>query len=165
MQEGEVVLTGPVDSELAFGEAVHAGIETAREEGVRELTFCDPHFGFWPLSQDRVLSSLTAFLKVPGRRLTLLAQDYEHLRRRHPKFVRWRQVWGHVVSPLNVQSPTTDLPCLLLADRRHALLLPQADAWSGDWITERERVLALQEKVVLWKQQAQPDLAINVTGL
>lgn len=160
-----MALTDPVDSEFTFGEAVHAGIEAARDEGVRELTFCDPHFGFWPLSQDRVLTSLTAFLKVPGRRLTLLAQDYEHLRRRHPKFVRWRQVWGHVVTPLCLQNPTTDLPCLLMADRRHALLLPQADAWSGGWVTERERVLGLQEKVVLWKQQAQFDLAISVTGL
>lgn len=160
-----MVLTGPVDSELAFGEAVWAGIEAAREQGVRELTFCDPHFAYWPLSQDRVLSSLTAFLKVPGRRLTVLAQEYEHLRRRHPKFVRWRQVWGHVVSPLYLHSPAADLPCLLLADVKHALLLQQADAWSGDWVTERGRVLALQEKVALWKQQAQPDLAISVTGL
>lgn len=159
------MLTGPVDSELSFAEAVHAGIEATTEQGVRELTFCDPHFGFWPLSQDRVLSALTAFLKVPGRRLTLIAQGYEHLRRRHPKFVRWRQVWGHVVSPLCLLDPSADLPCLLLADRRHALLLPQADAWSGDWVTERERLLALQEKVVLWRQQAQPDLAISVTGL
>ena len=166
MQEVAVAaLTGPVDSELAFGEAVCAGIEDARTQGVRELTFCDPHFAYWPLSQERVLSALTAFLKVPGRRLTLVAQSYEHLRRRHPRFVRWRNVWAHVVSPLCLQDPAADLPCLLLADRMPALLLPKADVWSGDWVTDRERLLAWQERVALWKQQSQPDLAVSVTGL
>ena len=159
------MLSGHVDSELAFGEAVCAGIEGALTQGVREITFCDPHFAFWPLSQARVLSALTAFLRVPGRRLNLVAQGYEHLRRRHPKFVRWRSVWGHAVLPLCLQDAATELPGLLLMDRTGALVLPKADVWSGDWVTDRERLLAWQERVALWKQQSQPDLEVSVTGL
>ena len=64
-----------------------------------------------------------------------------------------------------LQDPAADLPCLLLADRMPALLLPKADVWSGDWVTDRERLLAWQERVALWKQQSQPDLAVSVTGL
>ena len=132
---------------------------------LREITLCDPHFAFWPLSQERVLSALTAFVKLPGRRLVLVAQGYDHLRRRHPRFLRWRAVWGHAVTPLCFQDPSAELPSVLLADRAYALRLQAPDVWSGAWVTDRQRLIALVEQVAMWRQQSHPDLPINLTGL
>lgn len=164
-QELAGVGVGLVDSEASFAQAVWAGIEQARQQGLREIILCDPHFGFWPLSQERVLSALTAFVKLPGRRLVLVAQGYDHLRRRHPRFLRWRAVWGHAVTPLCFQDPTAELPSVLLADRSYALRLHSPDVWSGAWVTDRQRLIALVEQVALWRQQSHSDLPINLTGL
>jgi hypothetical protein len=164
-QELAVVGAGVIDSEAAFAQAVWAGIEQARQQGLRELTLSDPHFAFWPLSQERVLSALTAFVKLPGRRLVLVAQGYDHLRRRHPRFLRWRAVWGHAVTPLCFQDPSAELPSVLLADRAYALRLHAPEVWSGAWVTDRQRLIALVEQVAVWRQQSHPDLPINLTGL
>jgi len=163
--EMTVVGVGVIDSEASFAQAVLAGIEQARQQGIRELTLCDPHFAFWPLSQEQVLTALTAFVKLPGRRLILVAQGYDHLRRRHPKFLRWRAVWGHTVMPLCFQDPSAELPSVLLADRAYALRLHAPEVWSGAWVSDRQRLIALVEQVALWRQQSQPDLSINLTGL
>jgi hypothetical protein len=165
VQELAAVGAGVVDSEAAFAQAVWAGIEQARHQGLREITLCDPHFVFWPLSQERVLSALTAFVKLPGRRLVLVAQGYDHLRRRHPRFLRWRAVWGHAVTPLCFQDPSSELPSVLLADRAYALRLHAPDVWSGAWVTDRQRLIALVEQVAVWRQQSHPGLPINLTGL
>ena len=165
VQELAVVGAGVFDSEAAFAQAVWAGIEQARQHGLREITICDPHFAFWPLSQERVLSALTAFVKLPGRRLVLVAQGYDHLRRRHPRFLRWRAVWGHAVTPLCFQDPSAELHSVLLADRAYALRLHAPDVWSGAWVTDRQRLIALVEQVAVWRQQSHPDLPINLTGL
>ncbi len=165
VQELAAVGAGVIDSEAAVAQAVWAGIDQARQQGLREITLCDPHFAFWPLSQERVLSALTAFVKLPGRRLVLVAQGYDHLRRRHPRFLRWRAVWGHAVTPLCFQDPSAELPSVLLADRAYALRLQAPDVWSGAWVTDRQRLIALVEQVAMWRQQSHPDLPINLTGL
>lgn len=165
VQELAAVGAGVIDSEAAFAQAVWAGIDQARQQRLREITLCDPHFAFWPLSQERVLSALTAFVKLPGRRLVLVAQGYDHLRRRHPRFLRWRAVWGHAVTPLCFQDPSAELPSVLLADRAYALRLQAPDVWSGAWVTDRQRLIALVEQVAMWRQQSHPDLPINLTGL
>lgn len=64
--------------------------------GARELYLFDPRFVDWPLSDPNVLAALTAWARAP-RRLHLLAEHYEDLRRRHPRFVQWRTQWGHCV--------------------------------------------------------------------
>jgi hypothetical protein len=159
------MLTEPVTSEASFRDAVLAGVEQACALRLSELTFCDPHFGFWPLSEAPVLSALSAFVKLPGRRLVLLAQRYDHLRRRHPRFVRWRNDWSHAVSPLRLQSHQADLPALLLAGRTHGLLLKNPEGWSGGWVTDRADLWALIEQAEGWRREAEPDLSVSVTGL
>ena len=65
--------------------------------GARELFCLDPSFEAWPLSDPAVLDALSAWARQPGRRLHLLALQYEDLRRAHPRFVRWRMTFDHCV--------------------------------------------------------------------
>lgn len=160
------VRSDPIDSEVSFCEAVWCAIEDARAQRLRELVLCDPHFGFWPLSQERVLSALTAFAKLPGRKLVLVAQRYDHLRRRHPRFVRWRNDWSHAVTPLCLHDhAANDLPSLLLADRSHGVLLKNAEAWEGRWVSDRATLQVLHEQARGWIGTAHPDLPVSLTGL
>jgi hypothetical protein len=56
--------------------------------------------------------------------LHLLALDYDEVLRRHPRFVRWRAQWSHVVHARALQDlQTIDVPVLLLAPGALALRL------------------------------------------
>ncbi|MDC8771368.1 hypothetical protein [Roseateles albus] len=65
----------------------------------RDLYCFDENLVDWPWSDADVLAALTTWAK-PHRRLHLLAAEYEDLRQRHPRFVRWRGNWGHCVQAL-----------------------------------------------------------------
>jgi len=154
-----------IDSEQTFGEAVIAGVEQAHARRLLELTLCDPHFGFWPLSNARLLNAFTAFARLPGRRLVMLAQRYDHVARRHPRFVRWRTDWSHAVSPLCLDDRQLEMPGLLLAGTAHALVLRDPESWAGEWVTDRRRLQSLNEQAQFWRAHSQPDLPVSITGL
>lgn len=64
--------------------------------GVPTLSCLDADFVHWPLADAELLQALLAWA-MPGRRLRLLARDYEALRVRHPRFLLWRQRHAHLV--------------------------------------------------------------------
>ncbi|MFG6485988.1 hypothetical protein ACG04R_04840 [Roseateles sp. BYS78W] len=74
----------------------------AAEYGCRELHAWDASFVDWPLSDANALTALTAWARH-GRQLHLLAQQYEDVQRRHPRFVRWRRDFGHCVTARAVE--------------------------------------------------------------
>jgi hypothetical protein len=71
-------------------------------QGCREFHAWDASFADWPLSDANVLTALTAWARH-GRRLHLLALQYDDLARRHPRFVRWRRDYGHCVTARAVE--------------------------------------------------------------
>jgi hypothetical protein len=77
-------------------------LEWVAAQGCRELHAWDASFADWPLSNDSVLSALTAWAR-PGRQLHLLALQYDDVARRHPRFVRWRRDWAHCVTARAVE--------------------------------------------------------------
>lgn len=136
----------PIDSEEAFAAAVVTASVHALEQRCRALTFCSPDFDGWPLSDASLLSVLSAFARLPGRQLTLLASDYEPLKRRHSPFVAWRKTWGHAITALTPVDEGVRLPVALMADRTVAFELTDPEHWSGTW---RE---AAVERQMLWEQ-------------
>ncbi|MBV8123061.1 MAG: hypothetical protein JOY60_14440 [Burkholderiaceae bacterium] len=95
-----------------------------------QLIWLDRDFASWPLSEQLVLDALTQWAK-PQRQLLMLADDFEGLRRAHPRFVSWRQRHDHVVQarqlnrddgPLAVPGSTcmaADHGVLQLLDQRY----------------------------------------------
>lgn len=84
------------ESREAFVAALREGLLGATTQGCQEICCLDASFAVWPWSDAELLDALTQWVR-PQRRLRLLAMQYEDLRRLHPRFVRWRQTWGHVV--------------------------------------------------------------------
>lgn len=105
-----------------FAELVRAALVRAADEGWREMIWCDADFDDWPLGESAVTSALQSWGHT-GRKLTMLAKNYDVLVRRHARFVTWRQKFSHLVE-------------CRIAGGGLSEVLPSA-LWSPGWILER----------------------------
>lgn len=154
-----------IESEQGFQAAVLQAVSHALEQRCRVVTFCAAHFGYWPLSEQELLSALSAFLRLPGRQLTLLSRDYDVVRRQHPRFVAWRQTWSHAIVARRPVDDAVNLPTALLADRVLALELTDPDNWVGVWRTSALDRQATIEEVESLMRRTEAAFAVNVLGL
>lgn len=102
-------------SRSGFHDSIREAFHRAATSGCKELWLCDVNFSDWPLSEIRVIDSLTQWA-FAHRRLRLFALDYSEFHRRHPRWVAWRRNWSHIVEcrSLNDLEPT-QVPTLMLA--------------------------------------------------
>ncbi len=147
-----------------FRQLVRDALAAAAHEGWRELILSDATFEEWPLGERVVAESLQAWSRT-GRSITLLAKNYDDVVRLHPRFVRWRGTWSHIVTA--VACPSVD-----------ASELPSA-IWSPAWVLERrdiersngycgsepQRRVALRETINEWLRRASPAFPATTLGL
>jgi hypothetical protein len=147
-----------------FRQLVRDALATAAREGWHEIILSDASFDDWPLGERGVADSLQAWARG-GRRLVLLARQYDRVVRQHARFVQWRVTWSHIVSA-NV-CPGAD-----------PLDIPSA-IWSPGWVLERrdiehsngfcgtepERRVALRETFNEWLRKSTPGFAASTLGL
>lgn len=153
------------ESDVAFRGAVLQAWTQALEARSRALVLCDPSFVDWPLGDAAGLQTLSAFVRLPGRRLVLIARSYESLRRRFPRFVAWRTTWSHAITALEPVDEGVELPCALLADRALALHVVSTDPWEGGWVTDRGRLQSLAEQIDALQRRSQTSFPAQTTGL
>jgi len=95
--------------------ALDLGIDEIADVGCREIVLSDADFADWPLSDRVVLECLTRWAQKQ-RKLTLLAQSFDELARRHGRWVEWRRQWSHVVEcRANTELEAAQVPSVLLA--------------------------------------------------
>ncbi len=147
-----------------FQQLVRDALAAAAREGWREIILADATFEDWPLYERAVAESLNAWSKT-GRKMILLAKNYDDVVRRHARFVTWRRTWSHIVEAR--ACPSAD-----------ALDLPSA-IWSPSWVLERrdlehsngfcgsepERRVLLKQALAEWLQKSTPSFAASTTGL
>lgn len=85
-----------VTSRAEFRDAVGACLGRAAEARAREIFMIDPTFADWPLNDVAVVDTFARWAGS-GRSLTLMANRFDELPRRHTRFVEWRRNWSHVV--------------------------------------------------------------------
>lgn len=104
-----------IDSRGEFQQSVRAAFIEAAAQGCREIWLCDVDFANWPLNEPAVIDGLMHWAKS-YRKLTLLAQNFDDLARRHARWVAWRQNWSHVVDcRTNTELEAGKFPTILLA--------------------------------------------------
>lgn len=113
---------GRFEGRVAFQQLVRDALATAAREGWREIILCDADFHDWPLGERAVAESLQDWARS-GRRMTILAGRYDEIIRRHPRFVRWRGTWDHI---LTCRASATADP----------LSFPSM-VWSPGWVLQR----------------------------
>jgi hypothetical protein len=105
-----------------FAELVRQALAAAAAHGWREMIWCDPDFADWPLGERVVAQALNDWAGS-GRKLTLLADHYDAIVRKHARFVTWRRTWAHVVECRKSGAASAGhLPSVL---------------WSPVWVFER----------------------------
>ncbi len=90
------LLEGRFNGRNEFAELIRQALAAAALQGWREIIWCDPDFADWPLGERLVAQALNDWARG-GRKLTMLAGNYDTVPRQHARFVAWRRTWSHVV--------------------------------------------------------------------
>lgn len=138
---------------LEFLDALREGLAQIAAAGCREVWIADTDFADWPIGERAVVDSLTAWA-MAHRKLTMLAQTYDAVLRRHARFVEWRRQWSHVIECRQLEElEPGEMPTLLLApgvvtvrlfDREHVRGSVSHDP--ADAIRARELVDAISQR-------------------
>lgn len=103
--------SGPAE----FAELVRIAFAAAAAQGWRDIIICDSTFEDWPLGERAVAQSLQDW-STSGRKLTMLARNYNEVMRRHARFVTWRRTWSHIVDcRSNATISADDMPSALFS--------------------------------------------------
>jgi hypothetical protein len=156
----------PVTSRSEFIAALRWGFEQAVAGPARRIVCVDADFADWPLDDLVLYSPLTAWLRMPQRRLVLLAAQFDTLPRRHPRFVAWRKLWSHAIEAwLPPEEMAAALPTLLVDDAAVSVHLRDAVHWRGRAEFDRRSARSWQDQIDAVLQRSEPAFAANPLGL
>jgi hypothetical protein len=156
--------TALIDGRSQFTAAVRLALAQAAHERARALCLVDPDFAAWPLEDPQVLGALTAWARLPGRRLLMVAGRFDRLSGRYPRFTAWRREWAHVIECHATEVEISQIPTLLLAGA-HSLQLADRLQWRGHWLADDSEISAWREVVDVLMQRSEPDFPANLLGL
>ena len=155
-----------IDSRESFSAALRWGFDRAFANGARCIICSDPNFEAWPLNDPALLQQLTAWLRLPQRRLVLLAASYDSVPRQSPRFTTWRRDWAHAIQALQPQPELAlDLPTLLIDDRNVSVHLIDPLHWRGRAADDAHTRLLWQEKIDVVLQRSAAAFAVTTLGL
>ena len=153
-----------IDGRHAFTDALRQTLAQAALARTRELCFVDADFEAWPLEDAQVLRALTAWARLPKRRLLMIACRYGDLSRRYPRFTEWRRTWAHTIECRATEVEASQVPTLLLAGA-HSLHLADRLNWRGHWLADDSEIAAWREVVDVLMQRSDGDFPANTLGL
>lgn len=155
-----------LDSRAGFAAALHWGFERAVAQDARRIVCVDPDWADWPWDDVALQERLVAWLRRPQRRLVLVADCYDDVPRRHPRFTAWRRSWVHAIE---AWSPSDgyggELPTLFLDDRGTVVHLVDRRHWRGDALVDERAAGLWRERVDALLQRCEPSFAASHLGL
>ena len=155
-----------IQTRADFAAAIHWAVRAAAERGARQMVWVDPDFADWPLNEPVLHEALTAWLATPRRHLLLLAEDYDVLPRRHPRFVSWRRNWAHAIEPrIQAEDQSAGLPTLLIDDGPVLLQLLDRVRWRGRCALDKRQASHWREQIDALLQRSAPGFAVSQLGL
>lgn len=154
-----------IDTRAAWLEAVDWALQAALARRARQLWLVDPDFAAWPLGEPAFLVRLQAFVRQPQRQLVLLAQHFDEVPRRHPRFVAWRRDWAHAVSAWAVPEGGPPLPSLLLDDGPVCLQRLALQPLRARASLDAAEVRRWREQLDVLLQQCEPAFPVRTLGL
>ena len=148
----------------AFAGLVRLALAHAAQEGWREIIICDSNFEDWPLGERAVSEALGQWAHS-GRKLTMLAKNYDQVTRHHARFVTWRRTWAHLVECRGSASLSSDdFPSAFWSPAWvfQRLDLARSTGISG---TEPGRRVILREKLDECLRRSSPAFPATVLGI
>lgn len=149
-----------------FVDALRFGLAIAARDGSREVWLADPDFADWPLDEREVLDALTRWA-LPHRRLTMLANGFDEVARRFPRFVEWRRQWSHVIDCRRPEddAPPLQMPTVLLLPERFVVRLFDREQWRGSVSRDAADALRCRELVDAISQRCADAFPPTTLGL
>ena len=155
-----------IDSRGAFIDALGWAFSAAVAARARRIVCCDGDFELWPLDDPQLLQDLTRWLRLPQRRLVLLARSYDQVPRSSPRFNAWRGNWAHAVEAwVAPEELAADLPTLLVADGTVGVQLFDAVHWRGRASTDVRSVVQWSRDIDAVLQRSERGFPVNTLGL
>lgn len=146
--------------------AMRWSIDHALAVRSRRLVWIDPDFSIWPLDEMPLLDTLTAWLRLPQRRLVLLGHEYARIERQHPRFVSWRRDWSHAVDAWTPSEPDqVRLPTLLIDDQRLCLQVFDTVHWRGRLSLDERAVRQWRDELDALLQRCEAAFPVRQLGL
>ena len=148
-----------------FHAAVRHAVQQAADSQCRELWWADADFAAWPIGEPALIEDLRRWAR-PHRKLVLLAQSFDALARRHPRWVDFRRVWSHVVECRSIDElDAGTMPCVLLASGLLALRLADPVHWRGSISREPAMLAQTRELLASMAQRSTPAFPSTVLGV
>ncbi len=155
-----------VESRQDFVAAVNATIAAALARRSRQMLWIDQDFADWPLDDAALLDALTRWLRLPQRRLVLLAAQFDEVSLRCSRFVAWYRVWAHAVQASSpVAGEAIELPCLLIADEAGLVQVLDKAHWRGRTSVHGSEIRQWQNVAMAWLQRCEPAFPVTTLGL
>ena len=154
-----------ITSRTEFAAAVVWGVQAAVERGARCLWFTDPNFADWPLDEPALLEALTAWLRLPQRRLILLAESYDEVVRLKPRFVAWRRPWAHAIEAWTPQDLPAELPTWLLDDGAVCVAVADRVHWRGRCAIDARQAQQHRQEIDAVLQRSETAFPVSQVGL
>lgn len=155
-----------LDSFAAFQQALCGTVSLALQQRCRRLALIDDEFDDWPLDLAPLLADLTAFARMPGRRVLLIARRFDRLPRRSPRFTAWRRTWDHAVQALApVEGDNIRLPSVCHADGRLGLQVSDRVHWRGRVLDGDPRLRLIAGEIDALVQRCEPSFPASTLGI
>jgi hypothetical protein len=155
-----------VSSRAEFAVAVQWFAEAAIRRGARTMWWLDRDFSDWPLDELALLAVLAPWLRMPQRRLVLIAADWSRVRSDHARFCAWRVPWSHAVETLRAQEDdAAEIGAVLFDDGPTSLQMLDRDRWRGRCSVDPVDAHLLRERFDALAQRSTPDFPVTMLGL
>jgi len=154
-----------ITSRAEFHVALRQAFAEAVTAGSRELWLADNDFADWPLGERDVIERLSEWA-ASSRRLTLVANSFDEVARRHPRWVTWRRQWSHVVScRANTELEAGEVPMLMIASGTVTVRLSDPLHYRGRISHDRAEELRCKELIDAVLQRSEEAFPATSTGL
>jgi hypothetical protein len=161
----EPATSGAFDTRAGFIAAVQQSLDAALAQRARCMVWVDADFAGWPVDDGALLQRLAGWLRLPQRRLLMLAAEPEALRQR-PRFMALYRWWSHALEVRAVaDEDAAQLPCLLLVQGSTLVQVHDKLRWRGGWLADPPALRAALDRVDALAQRAMPALPVSTLGL
>jgi hypothetical protein len=156
---------GLIDSRSGFHAAIREAFAALASSASAEVVICDTGFADWPLGEISVIDSLTQWAR-PGRKLTVYAQNFDDLQRRHPRWVTWRRQFAHAVE-CRVVEPLEQgrMPSLFTARGGLTVRIFDSARYRGTLSASAADALLAREQIDAISQRSAEGLPATTLGL
>jgi hypothetical protein len=161
----EVPLRQALEGRAAVEAAARALLLGLPDASCHEAWLVDTDLADWPLGQADVLDALTRWLRLPGRRLNLLAPQFDTLAQRQARFAAWRANFVHAVESRTPEElAPDDMPGLLVAGPC-CIQVHDRLRWRGVLSRENDHLQRVKEQIAAISQRSAPSWPVRCLGL